>query len=94
VQTLLSFSFALNAIFTKEALWLYHLTNIIFHSVSSVFIFLFTSGFGSPPSADQVSRFTFNAKTMERQAALASWVSADAVYEQNIAAGRDLLKKR
>jgi SSS family solute:Na+ symporter len=42
-------------------------------ALASVLIFLFAGGLGRPPSDDQVSRFTFDAKATERQAALAWW---------------------
>ncbi|MBT8429379.1 MAG: hypothetical protein KJN79_05655, partial [Gammaproteobacteria bacterium] len=35
--------------------------------------FLFAGGLGSAPTDDQMRRFTFDAKTMEPQAALARW---------------------
>ena len=40
---------------------------------ASVLIFLLANSLGSPPTDDQVSRFTFDARTTERQATLAWW---------------------
>ena len=42
-------------------------------ALASVLIFLLTGASGVPPTDEQVSRFTFDAKTVRRHAALAWW---------------------